>query len=284
MVAVLWPVGNAEERWVFGRLVPAPVPDPALGGVAEGSWLPPWVVPVMSWDGVGAGLLGGGLLGSAVGDGDGEGDSDGLDDSVGDGDGDADGEPDVIFGDGDSDGGAVGAALGVAVGVTHGIGELVELCCAVEVGLGPWATEAIALVFAPLGLDAFWAGLAVAVGGHSCLTVEPRVAPGEGFALPTVCALPGRLPLPAGAPPPLPPGWPEVSPPVRTVELTWTMACLNGGTASAMAAMNATPASTPTGRSHAMPSDPRGLGGAAWRGGEVWDGTAGSSRSRGNGR
>lgn len=88
---------------------------------------------------------------------------------------------------------------------------------------------------------------------------------GLGDAVPRVVVVPlpaGLLapvvrvpapPLPAGVPLPsvLPP--PDDWPPVSTFVLTCSIAWRNGGTASAMAAMNATPASTATGRSQLAP-------------------------------
>lgn len=104
-------------------------------------------------------------------------------------------------------------------------------------------------------------------------------------AEPLTGSVPGdRLPVPAGAPPPpLPPAVPGVCPPVSTLELTCTIACRNDGTASAMPAMKATPASTPAGRSQAMPRGRPGLGrGARCRG--DWAGIAACCGSRNRGR
>lgn len=113
----------------------------------------------------------------------------------------------------------------------------------------------------------------------------PFLVPAEPV-LPALLPPPGRLlPLPAAEPPPpLPPvgpdGWP-----VSIVELTWTIACRNGGTASAMLAMKATPVSTKAGRSHPMPellSDFRA--GARCRGGAAFAAPGATSRSRSRGR
>lgn len=112
----------------------------------------------------------------------------------------------------------------------------------------------------------------------------PGDSPVRAVAVPDPLLLlePGdRLPVPAGAPPPLPPPLlPGVCPPVSTVELTCTIACLNGGTTSAMLAMNATPASTAAGRSQAMPGGRLGL---RCRGDAVWVAIRGSSANFGRG-
>jgi hypothetical protein len=98
------------------------------------------------------------------------------------------------------------------------------------------------------------------------------VAPGEapvfpGLALPARFALPGSEPWPAAEPPPPPCGPLDVLPPVRTLLLTWTMACLNGGMARTTLATNTTPASTAAGRIQATPLGVRGRGlVAAWAG------------------
>jgi hypothetical protein len=67
---------------------------------------------------------------------------------------------------------------------------------------------------------------------------------------------PGEVPVPTGVPLPSvvdPPGeFPF--PPVSTFELTCTISWRNEGTPSAMLAMNATPATTPTGRSQLTPA------------------------------
>jgi len=128
-------------------------------------------------------------------------------------------------------------------------------------------------------------GLAEA-DGVQCAVIAPPGAV-EPFCVAVTAAPVGLFepvgcPLPAAAPPPpLPPGWPAVGPPVSTVELTWTIACRKGGTASAMLAMNAMPASTPIGRNQAMPVGQAGLAGeAACRGDGEWVMADGSSRSR----
>lgn len=92
------------------------------------------------------------------------------------------------------------------------------------------------------------AGVTAAPGGIAFGAVAEALAPLD--LVPS-----GRVPLPAGDPPPAPPGWLGVCPPVRTVELTCTIACRNGGTASATLVMNARPASAPIARSQAIPAD-----------------------------
>lgn len=67
---------------------------------------------------------------------------------------------------------------------------------------------------------------------------------------------PGEVPVPAGVPLPSVPGLLGPFPPVSTFELTCTIAWRSGGTASVMTAMNATPASTPSGRSQLAPAWP----------------------------
>jgi len=96
-----------------------------------------------------------------------------------------------------------------------------------------------------------------------CAHPDVVIAPGEAAVCPAVVpvapellALPDEVPVPAGEPPPSGLELPDDCPPVSTVELTWTIVCLKVGTPSAMAAMNATPASTPTGRSQLAPSGP----------------------------
>ena len=69
-------------------------------------------------------------------------------------------------------------------------------------------------------------------------------------------APPGEVPVPAGVPLPSVPGLLGPFPPVSTFELTCTIAWRSGGTASVMTAMNATPASTPSGRSQLAPAWP----------------------------
>jgi hypothetical protein len=129
-------------------------------------------------------------------------------------------------------------------------------------------------------------GLAVA-GGVQCAvmatpgTDEPLCAAVAAAPVGLFPPLGSCPPVPAGEAPPLPPGWPVVGPPVSTVELTCTIACRNGGTASAMLAMNAMPASTPIGRNQAMPVGKAGLAEvAACRGGGEWVMADGSSRSQ----
>ncbi len=121
---------------------------------------------------------------------------------------------------------------------------------------------------------------------------EGLAAPGDPPPRAAVAAEPppplapeDRLPVPAGVPPLPPPDPPDVSPPVSTAEPTCTIACLNGGTASAMLATKATPASTPTGRSQPMPGRrPCRAAAARCRAGEAWAAGFGSSRKRGRGR
>jgi hypothetical protein len=74
-----------------------------------------------------------------------------------------------------------------------------------------------------------------------------------------------------------------MSPPVSTLLLTWTMACLNGGMARATLAMKTKPASTAAGRIQATPLGRRGRGPVA-----AWAGTCavppcGSNLNRGHG-
>jgi hypothetical protein len=66
-------------------------------------------------------------------------------------------------------------------------------------------------------------------------------------------------PLPAGEPLPSVPAPPDGWLPVRLL-LTWTIAWRNGGTASVIVAMKATPASTATGRSQTVPGAPLARG------------------------
>jgi len=123
-------------------------------------------------------------------------------------------------------------------------------------------------------------GLQDGVGATPGDTPFREVAAG---LLPPPLAPPGRLPLPAGEPPPVP-----VCPdgcPVSIVELTWTIACRNGGTTSATLAMNATPASTAAGRSQARPVGmPSFRAGARCRGGGLLARPRGRIRNRGSGR
>jgi hypothetical protein len=126
-------------------------------------------------------------------------------------------------------------------------------------------------------------GVGVALGSQDGVAATPGDAPFldvAGEVLPAPPAPPGRVPLPAGEPPPLPPEGPDGCP-VSMVELTCTIACRNGGTASAILAMNATPASTAAGRSQARP----GLrAGAAWRAGTFLEPDCCNGPNRGNGR
>jgi hypothetical protein len=85
---------------------------------------------------------------------------------------------------------------------------------------------------------------------------EPAVCPAVVPVAPELLASPGEDPGLDGEPVPSAPPPPDDCPPVSTVELTWTIVALNVGTPSAMAAMNATPASTLTGRSQLAPSGP----------------------------
>ena len=133
-------------------------------------------------------------------------------------------------------------------------------------------------------------GDTVGVGVARGLQLGVAETPGEvPFLLVVAAGFPApldppcRVPLPAGEPPPLPPACPDGCP-VSMVELTWTIACRNGGTAKAMLAMKATPASTAAGRSQARPVGRAGFrAGAACRGGTLFVPAAGSSRNRGRG-
>ena len=118
-----------------------------------------------------------------------------------------------------------------------------------------------------------------AVGLQLDVTEGPRDPPlwdplGPELAVPRapVVSVPFP-PFPAGEPLPSVPAPPEGWLPVRLL-LTWTIAWRSGGTASVMAAMKATPASTATGRSQAPPGAPLARG---------WDSERGrdSERSRG---
>ena len=127
--------------------------------------------------------------------------------------------------------------------------------------------------------------LAVAVGPS-----EPAV-PGPPVAVPAEpLTPPGEVPvpLPSGEPPPSMLSPPDPCPPVSTVELTWTIAWRNGVTASAMLAMNATPASTTSGRTQPAPVSCLGLdmGPSAASGAVAGTppGGCGSHRSRGQER
>lgn len=129
--------------------------------------------------------------------------------------------------------------------------------------------------------------MAVDCGWQPGLVITPGVSPFGAVVVaePPALRVPGDgLPLPAGAPPPLPPDLPGVWPPVSTLELTCTIACLNGGTASATLAAKMTPASTPIGRSQAMPNGRPGPGrGARCRGDGAGAAACGCSRNRGRG-
>lgn len=121
----------------------------------------------------------------------------------------------------------------------------------------------------------------VARGVQLGLAAAPGCPP---FGAVVVAGLLGRavpevgLPLPAGAPPPVLLAPPGDCPPVSTVELTCSIASLNGGTASVTLATKARPASTPTCRSHA-PVERLGLVALCRAGARV----AVSSRNRGRG-
>jgi hypothetical protein len=131
-------------------------------------------------------------------------------------------------------------AVAVAVGLAH----------AVVVGVAGRADETAAAI---CSLDPVGVALTEA-GAHRVAAVEPgdAVLPGPIGLAPAVL----RAPLPSVPPPPpfcvpLPPvpPPPDVWPPVSTLEVTWPIAWRSGGTASVTIAMNATPASTATGRS-----------------------------------
>jgi hypothetical protein len=268
----------------------------AVDGDVDGS--DPWLVlpdVVPGLEGVAAGLDGGAVVGSLVGDGDCEGDEGGLDDGVGDGDvGDVDGEADGVVGVGEADGDCVGVAVGDALDVGQSVEEApgygrTDDGGAVGPRCGAPTPAPDDAVFVALGAEVNWMAPAVGLAdGVQCAVMTPpgavellcvAVAPAPaGLFAPVGC------PLPAGAPPP-PPGWPAVGPPVSTVELTCTIACRNGGTASAMLAMKAMLASTPTGRNQPTPVGQPDLAGvAACRGGGACVIAAGSSRSPNRGR
>lgn len=215
--------------------------------------------PVGVGVGVGVEVVGGTVVGAAVGDGV----AVGLVDPVGVGDdvGEPVGEPEVVVGDGDADGDDVGLAVGDAVGDEQAVGDAAGDCdrwVGVAVGTGPVAcTPGDAVEPAEVTYTGVWVGAALAWSVQRAAAAEPGTpAPRVVTALltPWVLLTPGTLvPLPAGAPPPCPAGRLGALPPVITVELTWTMACLKGGTASARLAMKATPASTPSDRIQAVP-------------------------------
>jgi len=210
-----------------------------------------------------------------------------VDDGLGDGD------VDDGLGDGDSDGDADGLAVSEPLGVGHAPGE-VELNGradgAVDAPVG--ACTVVAAGVAPVPPD----DPLVAGCGHPVVVVAPGEAAVRAPAGPVPAELVpplGEVPVPTGVPPPSVPDPPVADPPVSTVELTWTMADLNEGTPSAMLAMNATPATTPTGRSQLAPSAPMTSrrNQVPWRGPPVLDWAAsvppagsGSRRSRGQGR
>ena len=174
---------------------------------------------------------------------------------------------------------AVVVGVGVVVGVAVGVGVVVGVVVAVElgdvrdglvtgrlavavavgeahaaVGVAGRADETAAAIFS---LDPVGVALTAACW-HGTVTIEPgdTVLPGPiGLALAVL-----RAPLPSVPPPPpfcvplpLVPPPPDVWPPVSTLEVTWPIAWRSGGTASVTIAMNATPASTATGRSQLAP-------------------------------
>jgi hypothetical protein len=192
-----------------------------------------------------------------------------------------------------SDGDAVGLPVPVSVGVALAVevGVAVVVGVAVDVGVAVGVGVAVELGDARDGLVT--GRLAVAVGAgeaHAGVGVAGRADETAaaicsldpvGVALtaagwhcdvafqPGAAVLPGptglaaavlRAPLVSVPPPPpfrvpLPsvPAPPDVWPPVSTLEVTWPIAWRSGGTASVTIAMNATPASTATGRSQLAP-------------------------------
>lgn len=255
------------------------------------------LVPPPESDGVGVGVGVGLVVGSAVGDGEGE--PDGLDDVVGDGeddDCDAVGELDDGDGDGDPEGVCVELADGEAAGAGQAVDEVPGYCgraVGIPLGLagspgGPGAADGVFEAPDVVTYTGPRVGVAVAAGvqpGLAAVLGDPPLRAAVVAEPLLLLALEGRLPLPAGLPPPVPPGRPGVCPPVSTVELTCTIACLNGGTARAMLAMKATPASTPIGRSQATPEGrPRFGAVARCLGAAAGPAACGSSRNRGLGR
>jgi hypothetical protein len=163
-------------------------------------------------------------------------------------DGDAEGPPVVL---------SVGVALlvvlpvGVGLPVTVGVGEA---HAGVGVGAAGRADETAAAICSldPVGVTltaacwhcdaAFQPGAAVLPGPIELAAAVLR-APLVSVPPPP----PFRVPLPSVPAPP------DVWPPVSTLEVTWPIAWRSGGTASVTIAMNATPASTATGRSQLAP-------------------------------
>jgi hypothetical protein len=127
--------------------------------------------------------------------------------------------------------------------------------------------------------------VAVAVGWHRVVVTGPRDEPfwdPLAPALAVLCAPVDSVPpppLPVGEPLPSVPAPPDGWLPVRLL-LTWTIAWRSGGTASVIVAMNATPASTATGRSHVVPGAPLARGEDRKDGKDRKDGRD-SERSRG---
>jgi hypothetical protein len=173
-------------------------------------------------------------------------------------DGDAVGLPVVLsvgvglsVSDGDAEGLPVALSVGVGLPVAVGVGEA---HVGVGVGAAGRADETAAAICSldPVGVTP------TAAGWHCDAAFQPGAAvlPGPtGLAAAVL-----RAPLVSVPPPPpfrvpLPsvPAPPDVWPPVSTLEVTWPIAWRSGGTASVTIAMNATPASTATGRSQLAP-------------------------------
>lgn len=122
-------------------------------------------------------------------------------------------EADVV-GDGDCEGDWSGVAVGVADVLGHVVGEA-DAYGTMEVGIvgvarspgpGTAVDAGFELELPPVDTYCVDAGLGEAVAPQG-----PTVAAGEAFGLPVLArlALPGRVPLPAAAPPPLPPAPPD---------------------------------------------------------------------------
>ncbi len=180
--------------------------DALSDGAAVGvvAWLPCVMSPVPESVGVGDGLVGAVSLGVD------DGDVEGLDDGDIDVVGDEDGVVAAVDGEGDCD---VADGLAVADPVGHAVDEVVAnglMAVGIEVGMfpGPGAAVEPVLELPPVDVYCVAAALGDAVGPH----VGP-VTLGEApfFAGPVVAwlALPGRVPWPAGEPPPLPPDPPD---------------------------------------------------------------------------
>jgi hypothetical protein len=172
----------------------------------------------------------------------------------------------------DGDAVALPVALPVGVGLSVSDGDAVALPVALPVGVGLPVTVGVGEAHAGAGVAA---GRADETAAAICsldpvgVTLTAACWHCDAAFQPGAAVLPGpielaaavlRAPLVSVPPPPpfrvpLPsvPAPPDVWPPVSTLEVTWPIAWRSGGTASVTIAMNATPASTATGRSQLAP-------------------------------